>query len=126
MAGRTKGLKEFLVVWDASGVDSHGRVTVSDPRQERCRFEESIYDQSGQQDEALGADGIIYLYNPLKKGTIVWLGKMQNLPTGTSFREEDLRLMQVVDSRRIPDTRSRHVEHSATVVYYKDRLPTIV
>lgn len=115
------GLKQYAVVWFAGPVDNNGDVTVRTPVEIRCRWEESIGEQLSPTTGATRDSAQSIMVDRLiPVDSIIWLGKLKELPTTLS------NLRQVVTVKNMPDVKSRDSLRTVDVIKFSNQLPTVV
>lgn len=119
----TKGLRHRAVAWLATTPDSRGIDRVEPPIEIRCRFtggDRRTHNALSQRVE-LVAD--LEVDRELPIGTILWKGKLSELPSPHPTIMPDL--MKVESFREVYDVKGRHSRKGVDVSAYSDTLPTV-
>lgn len=121
----TMDLRQRAVVWDVVGADQYGEPTVSDdPREIPVWWtwtRKEITDANGN---TVTIDAQVVTAEEIGVDSLLWLGKLCDLPTGSSFSAEDEELMVVVSFRKAGDVLQRHTRRELSVQRFRDTLPT--
>ena len=106
--------------WAKAGDNDYGEPTVSAGIEISVRWEQSKEDGLGNQSNSIPYDASVVVDRVIAVGSIMWLGKLLDLPTTTTD------LFQVADYDEIPDIKGRKYRRVLKLLRYGDTLPTIV
>ena len=113
-------LPSYAVVWTPAGSNEYGEITVNSPQEIRTRWEIGKSLGVGDETESVAYDAEIWVENEWPLGTIVWRGKLVDLPSSPTG------LYEVIDYIETPDLKGRIVERRLLLRRYTDQLPTVV
>lgn len=114
------GLTGYAVLWAANGINAYGDITVANPVEIRCRWEESIGEQLSPTTGATqDSSQSIMVDRLIPVDSILWLGKKKDLPTTLS------NLRQVVTVKNVPDVKGRISLRTVDVIKFSNQLPTV-
>ncbi len=113
-----------LVLWSYISTDRQGDPTVAPPIQLPCRWEEGQLEiPSDPKGNFITVDSVIATIQDLVINSIVWEGKLTDLPTPTINL---VYLYEVVVKTRAFDLKGRWNRYEFGLRRYKDKLPKIV
>lgn len=119
MPVETSDLRQYVTYWEANGVDNYGKSKVDSPVELQCRIEQRSIRPKDAFGETDGDETIIYLKQDVVIGSIIWIGRLVDVPSPTS------NLKQVVDFNTVPDLKNRNHRRSAVLKNYSGSLPTV-
>ena len=112
---------QTAVYWKATGdYAAEGEVLVKAAIEIDVRWEEVTEETLVLNNNTVDVDARILVGRDIPNGSILWLGSLADLDDPPT----DLR--QVVAFSKIPDLKGRAFYRQATVIRYRDELPTIV
>jgi hypothetical protein len=120
--------RTYVVVWDCTGEDDFGQPKVSDePEEILVRWETIKRDVVDPKGRKVAVDVQISLNRDIAPGSVVWLGQISDLATGTDSGTDDDYpgdVRRVVTFESIPDVKGRATERFATLARDKETFPT--
>jgi hypothetical protein len=120
----TSGLNETSVAWLASGsVDEFGQASITGPIELQSRWELGTRLISDALVETANPNGIVYISDPLPVGTLLWRGRIADLPAVPDSLND---LFKVVEYREVPDVKGRESRLSVVVAGTKTKLPNVI
>ncbi len=112
---------QAAVYWQATGdYGAEGEVLVQSAIELDVRWEELTEETLVLNNNTVDVDARILVDRDIPNGSILWLGSLADLDDPPT----DLR--QVVAFTKTPDLKGREFYRQATVIRYRDELPTIV
>lgn len=116
------GLVETAVLWMAEvEPNAYGETVISDEAQEVPvswdPTKRVVHNPRGGElaiDASAGVDRFI------REGSLMWLGRVQDLPPGTGFFEELQNVMRVVIYKERKDLKGRHTRRVVHLARFKD------
>ncbi len=119
MSMETDFLFQKAVLYTASGVDGYADVKLSAGIEISCRWETGKHQSVDANGNTIAVDSVVYVDRVITVGSILWKGKLIDLPsTPTDLKE-------VVGYEEIPDVKSRKFERSVSVMKHSNELPTL-
>lgn len=116
----TQSLNQWAVLWEAGPYDAYGKYKVQPAIEVRCRWETKRDMGEGAQDTVASITDTVFVDRFIKLGSILWKGKLVDLPiTPTNLKE-------VSEYKEVPDLKGRRFQRTLTVVRYNEQLPTVV
>lgn len=117
--------KQKAVLWPAIEVgvrnDDYGDHKVSsDKVQINVRWEEKRREAVGALGNSIAIDATVVVDREIAVGSIMWLGKKDDLAT------PPVNLKEVADYQEIPDVKNRKRRRVVLLVRYSNELPTLV
>jgi len=111
------------VLWAANGtITRYGEKEVSAAVEIPARWEEGILRTVNEDGTPSASSGTIHLDQAVAAGSIMWLGKLVDLPSPIS---ESTGLMEVVGVNEMTDISGRDIKHDVTVQKFRGALPTV-
>lgn len=116
--------KQWAVLWEPTGFkDRNGKVLVSTvPSEIRVRWVDKKRNTLDKEGNTIAIDATIVANQEVPENSILWKGKVDDIP-GTSLVPEE-GLVQVVVANRIPDVKGRVREYELMCMRYNSALPT--
>lgn len=114
--------KQFAVLWEADGYDAYGRVQLGDRTQLKVRWTWTQSLTNSVNANQVVVDARAKLSRSVPTGSVMWLGKIAELPTGTSFDDSNP-LMEVVSVSEATDVKGRVTGYTANLAFYKGVFP---
>ena len=114
-----RGLNDYAVLWAASTVDQYGRFKVSSPVEIQVRWEDATQESGGAEDTVEAWPVTVYLNQAVTVGSIMWHGRMRDLP------DVPTDLHKVSGINTVSDIKGRKYQRTATLTRYTDTLPTV-
>ncbi len=111
--------KQKAVLWAASGVGDYGEHKVTAATQLNVRWEEKRREAVGALGNSIAIDATVVVDREVAVGSIMWLGKKDDLAT------PPVDLKEVVDYQEIPDVKNRKRRRVVLLVRYSNELPTL-
>ncbi len=112
------------VQWPATGVDQFGKITTGPPCSLDVRRWEWVRREKTAPDGTVTTtDADLSVNSRVKVGSVVWQGRLSDLPPGTSFGTDFGEIYRVVSCDVTPDVRNRIVQYAASVARLADSLP---
>lgn len=113
---------QYIVLWEAAGsvINEYGRRSVYEPEELRVRWE--LVNRQGMNalNEIVAIDGVVFCVPDIAVGSLVWLGKMADLPSPVT------NLLEVVGFENTPDIKGRIFQKDALLKRRNDLEPDVV
>lgn len=118
-------LNQKAVLWEKAGLDSHGRITVSAPREVRCRWTEGDNQVTDMNGQPVTINGQLRCDEDIPLGSILHIG---SLDSWEEDRDNDVAgdYLEVQTRTVTPDIKGRATAHTYGATFYRDTLPTVV
>lgn len=116
----TQHLRDYAVLWMAEDYNEYGRYNVASPIEIRVRWEGGKQQSDNPTDEVDSWPTTIYVDREIEIGSVLWHGKLRNLPSPPT------NLFKVNGRNTIPDLRNRHYQRTVSLVRHGNTLPTVV
>lgn len=107
------------VLWEASGKDDYGEVTVDAAAEITVRWAERRREGVDPQGNTIAIDATAVVDREIAVGSIMWLGALVDLPTPLTD------LNQVVNYNSIPDIKGREFYRTVSLIKYGNTLPVL-
>jgi hypothetical protein len=114
---------QIAVLWPAEGADAYGQTLVGDPREIMVRWRFTRTESTDAQGNTVSLDASVQVDERVDAGSLMWLGRLADIPPGTSFTETDAELYEVVNYHQTPDVKGREIKRSVGLRRYRDTLP---
>ncbi len=114
-----RNLKQYAVLWEASGKNSFAETTIKKPVEIKCRWEDKRSQTLDENNNVLIYDGTVYLSCEVPEDSILWLGRLMDKPNDSEITN----LHEVVVFSKKPNLKNTKYEYKATVRNYKNKLP---
>ena len=111
---------EYAVYWETIGLNKFGKPTISPPIEIRVRWENSKSTMIGKDRQPLAIDATVVVDRELVDDSILWLGKLEDLPTTPS------NLMQIKTLTSVTDIKGKHTRRVAYASEYGNTLPVVI
>lgn len=119
----TSSLHQKAVLWEYSGLDRYGDVTVSSPSEIDVRWEKSVAENTGPETSAETSTIEVVVDQDIAIGSILRLGTLSSI---SDLEDSEIdELYQVVDNTKIPDIKGRSFYRSVTLNRRSNSLPTV-
>lgn len=117
-------IRQTVVIWDASTRNQYGELSVSNPRE--ITVEAPIREDEAREPDNEGRTKTSEIVSDeyLTIGSIIWIGTLLELPTGTA--DDPSPLYRVVGRAKQPDIKGRNFRYTATLMYHGNTLPPVV
>lgn len=109
------------VYWAFSAYDDNGEPKVIAAVDISTRWEQVLQESIGEDGTPIATDGTIFVDRDMAIHGILRLGTIATLPSPVTGG-----LMEVVGFDKIPDTKGRNYQRTATVRKWKNTMPTVV
>lgn len=122
-------LNDDAVLWPVAGnADPNGQDRVSDrPVGVRVRWNDSFTEVRDPQGNTVAIEATVVADRRIDKGSVLWHGKVSDLPAGTGFALEDVPdLMQVYSWNGTQSLNGRNTRHELKLMRLKSSLPGTV
>lgn len=116
---RTRNLRQYAVLWEASGLNEYGESKIKKPVEIKCRWEEGKKQSLDAQGNVIEYDGRIYLPCEVPEGSVLWKGRLMDKPNDSVITN----LREVVSTGDIPNIKATERQVFANVKNYKNKLP---
>lgn len=117
-----KARRQYAVLWARTGWDGNGEPKVAPAREIKVRWEFTQREVIGDDGTPIAVDATVDVGEDIPTGSIMWLGRLADLPDGKEF---DQPLLQVITADKIPDIKGRQFARSVTLSKWRRTLPTI-
>jgi hypothetical protein len=115
---------QYAVYWEALGTDSYGQSKVSDdPVELRVRWNFKRTQTVSANGTPVALDGTVVADRELVADSLLWAGRLRDLPAGTSFSEEDDELYVVTTVTVTKDIKGRNTRYEFGVARFRSTLP---
>jgi len=115
----TSELNQKAVLYVLAGRDNYGKATVNAGIEISVRWENKQAEVLDSQGTLVGTDTVVYVDRDVTIGSVLWLGKLINLPSVPT------ELKEVISYQKIPDVKNRAFRRKLLCMKYSDSLPTI-
>lgn len=112
--------KTTAVLWEKAGDDNTGDPTVSSPSEIEVRWEHSLDQFIGPDGAPVGIVASIWIDDEIEVGSVVWKGRLIDLPASPTS------LYEVIGYEEVPDVKGNSPEKIAHLRRLKESLPTVV
>jgi len=117
---------QFAVYWEVlpGRFDKHGQAIVSDdPIQLKVRWNFKRTQNIDAEGQPIALDGTVISDRELKPDSLLWPGKLVDLPPGSDFSEYDDELYVVRTASVTKDLKSRFIRYEFGLVRFRSTLP---
>lgn len=95
------------VLWPAAGEDRYGETLVGDPVAVKVRWHWTRRTMRGPDGKPITVDAVAVVDRAVEIGSLMWLGRLGDLPPGTDWREETAEALEVVAFEETTDLKGR-------------------
>ena len=114
------GLKQKAVLWRLAGYSSDGNPTVYDPEEINTRWDDGDSQILGKDGSPISINASIMVEGEIDLGSLLWKGKLADLPASPSP------LVEVMGLEVVPDIKIRKYQRTLSCSRYGKPLPDIV
>ncbi len=107
------------VLWEASGTDDYGEVTLDAAAEVTVRWTERQREGVDSQGNTIAIDASAVVDQQIAVGSIMWLGELVDLPAIPT------NLKQVVNYGSVPDVKGREFWRTVLMIKYGNTLPVL-
>ena len=115
----TRSLTDYAVLWEVSSPDGYGRSNLVAPIEIKVRWEGSRQESGNPQNTIEAAPVSVFVDRGISIGSILWKGRLRNLPTFP------LDLFEVAGYIAMPDIKGRIIQRTLSLTRYSDSLPEV-
>lgn len=115
-------LTDWVVLWEATGIDDDGEVTIGAPVEVRARWVDGRAETVDRKGDPIALDALAVVAQPVPDGSLLWLGTLEDW-YGTGSAGAGVGLHQVKTASRTPDLKGRGQRRTLGLQRFKDRLP---
>lgn len=116
-------LKDDAVLWTKTGnYSDDGKVLLNSAVAIKVRWEQKSGEFISPDGATIGYDDVVYVNQEIEEGSIMWKGKLEDLPSPNSSITD---LRQVIKYEGIPDVKGRVQMRRVILMKHSDSLPTV-